>query len=99
MANYDRPDLHNVTIPHCSGCQGVFLIPYDESRKEHPRAVVGMMDPSARPCIDAGQVTFTVPYRRFLQMEADIPGSFFTRSTWSKTAARLERTEVPPAGE
>ncbi|WP_166510770.1 DUF169 domain-containing protein [Desulfallas thermosapovorans] len=39
-----------------------------------------MMDPSARPFIDSGQVTFTVPYKRFLEMEANIPGSFLTRS-------------------
>lgn len=89
MANYDRPDLYNVTIPHCSGCQGVFLIPYNEVQ-ENQRAVVGMMDPSARPHIDPDQVTFTVPFKRFLAMEANVPGSFFTRSTWSKTAARLE---------
>ncbi len=90
MANYDRPNLYNVTIPHCSGCQGVFLIPYAEAQKENPRAVVGMMDPSARPFIDPDQVTFTVPYKRFLEMEANVPGSFFTRSTWSKMAARLD---------
>jgi len=89
MANYDRPDLYNVTIPHCSGCQGVFLIPYHEAQSENPRAVVGMMDPSARPFIDPAQVTFTVPFRRFLEMEANIPGSFFTRKTWSKVAERL----------
>lgn len=89
MANYDRPDLYNVTIPHCSGCQSVFLVPYDEAQKENPRAVVGMMDPSARPHVDSDQVTFTVPYKRFLEMEANIDGSFFTRSAWSKMAVRL----------
>lgn len=89
MANYDRPDLNNVIIPHSSGCQGVFLIPYNEVQSQNPRAVVGMMDPSARPFIDANEVTFTVPYRRFLELEANIPGSFFTRKTWSKVAQRL----------
>ncbi|MDF9409944.1 MAG: hypothetical protein A4E52_00599 [Pelotomaculum sp. PtaB.Bin013] len=97
MANYDRPDLNNVTIPHCSGCQGIFIIPYNEAQSENPRAVVGMMDPSARPFIDPGQVTFTVPYKRFLEMEANIPGSFLTRSTWNKLAERLAGipSEVP----
>ncbi len=95
MANYDRPDLYSVTIPHCSGCQGVFLIPYDEAQKENPRAVVGMMDPSARPHIDPSQVTFTIPYKRFMEMEANVQGSFLTRSTWSKIAARLEESSDP----
>lgn len=91
MANYDRPDLYNVTIPHCSGCQGVFLIPYHETQSENPRAVAGMMDPSARPFIEPGQVTFTISYKRFLEMEANIPGSFLTRSTWSKINDRLAK--------
>lgn len=92
MANYDRPDLYNVTIPHCAGCQGVFLIPYHEAQSENPRAVVGMMDPSARPFIEPGQVTFTTSYNRYLEMEANIPGSFLTRSTWSKIDQRLAKT-------
>jgi len=89
MANYDRPDLNNVIIPHGSGCQGVFLIPYDEVKSENPRAVVGMMDPSARPFIDQDKVTFTVPYKRFLEMEANIPNSFLNKSTWSKIDERI----------
>ncbi len=93
LANYDRPGRENVVLPAVSGCQSVVLVPYLESQKEQPRAVVGMTDISARPHVDPGILTFTVPFRRFLELEANLTGSFFDRAAWNKLQLRIP--EVP----
>lgn len=89
LANYDDPDSSSVFIPQASGCQSTCLIPFHESQQERPRAVVGLMDVSACPYVDPGILAFTVPYRMFLEMEANAPGSFFEKEAWSKVKKRL----------
>ena len=89
LANYDQPSSDNVIIPSAAGCQSVCLIPYHETQQEHPRAVVGMMDISARPHVDPDILSFTVPYQMFLRMEANVPGSFFEKGAWRKVSARI----------
>lgn len=89
LANYDRPGRENVVLPAVSGCQSVVLVPYLEGLEEWPRAVVGMTDISARPYVDADMLTFTVPFKRFLEMEANLPGSFFDRPAWRTLRPRL----------
>jgi len=54
LANYDDPDSSSVYIPQASGRQSTCLIPFHESQQERPRAVVGLMDVSARPYVDPG---------------------------------------------
>jgi uncharacterized protein (DUF169 family) len=91
LANYGRPGNENVIIPFASGCQTTILIPYLESQRETPRAVVGNVDISARPYLDPDILTFTAPYALFLQMEADAPASFLSRKAWQKVKARLPK--------
>ncbi|WP_242966463.1 DUF169 domain-containing protein [Clostridium sp. BSD9I1] len=43
LANYYRPGYENVMMPFSSGCQSLFLLPYAESKKKNPRAVVGLI--------------------------------------------------------
>ncbi|MCC6445328.1 MAG: DUF169 domain-containing protein [Armatimonadetes bacterium] len=89
LANYRRPGGDNVIIPFGAGCHSVCLIPYDESLHEYPRAVVGMIDISARPHVDPDLLTFTVPYRMFQEMEEDVPGSFLEKESWEKVKNRI----------
>ena len=89
LANYGRPSSDNVTIPAAAGCQQMVLLPYLESQRELPRAVVGMTDISARPHIDADLLSFAMPWRLYQEMEGNVPGSFFGRAAWSKVVPRL----------
>jgi len=93
LANYDRPGAENVVLPAVSGCQSVVLVPYLEAQKEQPRAVVGMTDISARPHVDADVLTFTVPFRRFLELEENAPASFLSKPAWRRLRPRIP--EVP----
>ncbi|HEX5773961.1 MAG TPA: DUF169 domain-containing protein [Geomobilimonas sp.] len=86
FANYDRPGLENVAIPYAAGCQVIGILAYREARAEHPRCLVGLTDLSARQYLQ-GQVgrdvlSFTIPFQRFLEMEANVEGSFLEQEPW-----------------
>ena len=86
LANYDRPDNHNVIIPYAAGCQTLGIYPYQEAQAERPKAVVGLTDLSARVYIRKqladNLMTFTVPLAMFNEMENNVAGSFLERPTW-----------------
>lgn len=86
FANYDRPGLENVAIPYAAACQVIGILAYREAVGTHPRCLVGLTDLSARQFL-RGQVgkdvlSFTIPFRRFLEMEANIAGSFLEQEPW-----------------
>ena len=86
LANYGRESYDNVIMPWGAGCQTIGIFAYREARSDHPRAVVGLTDLSARLQV-ARQLrhdlmTFTVPLKMFDEMEANVPGSFLERDTW-----------------
>lgn len=89
LANYFRTPPDNVMIPMGAGCHSIFIYPYAESKKEQPRAVVGMVDITARPMVDSNVLSFTVPWSMFLEMEENVPGSFFEKHDWKKVRDRI----------
>ncbi len=91
LANYYRPGIENVMIPFSSGCQSIFLVPYAEAQKENPRAVVGLTDITVRPMVEADRLSFSVPYKMFLDLEENIEGSFLEKHLWQRVAARIEK--------
>ncbi len=86
LANYDRPGLENVAIPFVAGCQAIGIHAYREARSAQPRCIAGLVDLSARQYLrgQAGsdRLTFTMPYRRFQEMEANVAGSFLEQEPW-----------------
>jgi len=91
LANYYRPGNENVMIPFSSGCQSIFLIPYAEAQKENPRAVVGLTDITARPMVDPNMLSFSVPYKMYLEMEDNIENSFLKTQQWDKIVVRMRK--------
>lgn len=89
LANYGRAGGQNVIIPFGAGCHTVCLIPYAESLGKEPRAVVGVTDISARPMVDPDILSFTVPFGMFVEMEANVPGSFLEKESWKNVRARI----------
>lgn len=89
LANYGREGNENVIIPFGAGCHSTCLIPWYEAGRERPRAVVGMIDITARPFIDADLLAFSVPYSMFKEMEDNVPGSFLDKPDWQKVAGRI----------
>lgn len=86
LANYGRDDNENVIIPFAAGCQTIGIYPYREAKADHPRAVVGLTDLSARVCIRKqlgnNLLSFAMPFALYREMEANVEGSFLQRHTW-----------------
>ncbi|WP_319523319.1 DUF169 domain-containing protein [uncultured Desulfosarcina sp.] len=86
LANYARQGMENVIIPWAAGCQTIGLLPFREGKSEKPRAVVGLTDISARKYVrkllGAEYLSFAMPWPLFLEMEANVEGSFLERSPW-----------------
>lgn len=86
LASYDRPGLENVSTPFVAGCQAIGILGYREAEAPQPRCIVGLVDLTARQHLraQAGRdaLTFTIPYRRFLEMEANVSGCFLEQEPW-----------------
>ncbi len=89
LAGFDESDLHAVVAPFCAGCGAIVQYPYLEQRSEHPRAVLGMFDISARPWVQKDILSFAVPMAKFERMIANIDESFFITHSWARVKARL----------
>jgi uncharacterized protein (DUF169 family) len=89
LAGYGRTTTDNVVTRMGAGCHTICLIPLEESRKNPPRAVIGMFDITARPYVDADVLSFSVPFSMFEEMEAGVPGSFLECADWGKVRDRI----------
>lgn len=91
LANYDRPGLENVAVPWAAACQVVGIMSYEEAKKEKPRCLIGLTDISARRYLKAqnanNKMTFTIPFKRLQEMEANVAGSFLEEGTWADVIA------------
>jgi len=89
LANFDEISAYGVIAPFGSGCSSIVYHPYRELRSEHPRAVIGMFDISARPCVQPDVLTFAVPWSKFLRMVEQMEESFLITQSWHEVCARL----------
>jgi uncharacterized protein (DUF169 family) len=89
LANYDQSEPNSTITPFGSGCASIVYYPYIEKDAERPRAVIGLFDVSARPCVPAGVLTFSVPMVKFTKMINYMDESFFITGSWKKVQKRI----------
>ena len=90
LAGYDEPDMYGAVIaPFSSGCGSIVLHPHHEAGSEHPRAVLGMFDVSARLYVPENTLTFAIPMKKFERMVANMDESFLITESWRKVRARI----------
>lgn len=88
LANYARETNDNVIVPFGSGCHQIGILPYRESESENPKAVIGLTDITVRSKFEKDILSFTIPYKMFLEMEANVKGSFLEKHEWLKVLER-----------
>jgi hypothetical protein len=91
LANYDEPTNEAVFCPMGAGCGTIVQYPMREAQADRPRAVLGMFDVSARPDVDAGVLTFSVPMQKFERMVANMDESFLITESWNKVKGRMNQ--------
>ncbi len=89
LANFDETDVNGVFSPFGAGCSTIVLYPYLENNSKKPRAVLGMFDVSARPCVPADIASFSVPIKKFMRMVANMEESFLITDSWRKVKRRI----------
>ena len=89
LANFDEPSPAGVICPSGSGCSSIVYFPYQESLSANPRAVLGMFDISARPCVKRDTLTMAVPWARFVRMVDNMDESFLITEQWQEVQKRL----------
>ena len=90
LSGYDESEIESVIAPFAAGCGSIVQHPYKELVTGKMRAVLGMFDVSARPCVHAGELTFAVPWPRFLRMAANMQESFLITGSWKLVKNRME---------
>jgi hypothetical protein len=65
-----------------------------EQKRDTPRAVLGMFDPSARPCVPVDMLTFAVPMKKFEKMIGSMDESFLITKTWEKQKAKIAKSNA-----
>ena len=63
-----------------------------EKDAERPRAVIGMFDVSARPCVPKDVLSFAVPMVKFEKMIDHMDESFFITHAWQKVRNRISNS-------
>ena len=89
LANFDEAEANGVFSPFGAGCATIVQYPFLEKESERPRAVIGMLDVSARPCVPTDVVTIAVPMKKFIPMIENMEESFLVTKSWRKVKRRI----------
>jgi hypothetical protein len=86
-----RDGADPVRVPPMAACQQIGAFVYDEAKKEHPRAVLGYTDLSARESVGKtipdNMFTFAVPFSLFEEMEEEAKDGVFDGPIWKGLVA------------
>ena len=93
LANYDTMTPHGVVVPFCSGCEMLVAYPMKELESNDPKAVIGLLDPSARSCVKPNLLSFSIPWPKFLTMLENMDDCFLNTFVWEKIQKRCNFEE------
>jgi hypothetical protein len=90
LANFDQSEPDSTITPFAAGCGSLVYFPYIEKDSQRPRAVIGLFDVSARPCVQEGILSFSVPMVKFNKMISYMDESFLITNSWKKVQKRIK---------
>lgn len=94
LVNYAETSPYGVIAPFGAGCASIVDYPHREMQSGENRAVIGMFDVSARPCVPAGTLSFAIPWPRFVRMVGDMEESFLITKSWNKVRTRMKKDQT-----
>lgn len=90
-AFYDTNEPDAVVSMFGSGCSTVVSMTVAENEKKGHRCFLGLLDPSVRPWVGKNELSFTIPFSRFVPMMETMKDTFlFGFHAWEKVKQRLE---------
>ncbi len=89
FSNYHNASIDNMIIPMGAGCHTLCLYPYQESMREHPRAVIGLTDCTCRKMVKPELLSVTIPWSMYLQFEETVEESFLSKEVWQELRERI----------
>ena len=87
LAGFDSGAVYTSAAPWGASCHAIAFA-LAEAQSERPRGVIGFFDISQRHRVDRDILSFTVPYRLFRTMEANVDASFLALKPWQKLQQR-----------
>lgn len=76
LANFNAMTPYEVSALFGTGCDSIVSFPMQELASDHPKAVLGPLDPSVRSNFKPEMSTFSVPWPKFLTMPENMDQSF-----------------------
>ncbi|HPQ69093.1 MAG TPA: DUF169 domain-containing protein [bacterium] len=87
LAGFRRGSINATVSPWGAACQSI-LFAYAEAQRETPRGVIGFFDISQRGKLEKELLSYTMPYRLFLEMESSVDDSFLKTHMWDELRER-----------
>ena len=81
MSDYGRGSGESVVVRFGGSCQSI-LFGYAEAQRKQPRGIIGFFDIAQRSHVSRETLSFTAPWGLFLEMEANVGGSFLEMEDW-----------------
>lgn len=89
LANFDQLNGDAVIAPFGSGCGSIVYQTVIQQDKENQKAILGMFDASARPCVPKDTLSFAIPMKKFETMVGNMDESFLITETWETVKKRI----------
>ena len=93
LAAFVTNDPEVVVSPWGAGCGNVVVWPLHYLSKGQNKAVIGGWDPSARKFFKTDELSFTVPYKMFVDMIERFDESFLKTKSWATVQKKIERSK------
>lgn len=87
LAGFRRGSINTTFAPWGAACQSI-LFAHAEAQSDNPRGVIGFFDISQRDKLAKELLSYTMPYRLFLEMESSVDDSFLGTDMWQKLRDR-----------
>jgi uncharacterized protein (DUF169 family) len=93
LAAFVTQDPEVVVSPWGAGCGNMVAWPLHYLSRGKDKAVIGGWDPSARKFFKTDELSFTVPYKMFVDMVDRFKDSFLMTKAWGTVQKKIERSK------